>query len=574
MASLRWLAATTFTGIGIYSLTIFGQATNTPCPAHAGVARLDEGSGMCTGNYQTIIDLPTVRAALIHDSLDPNIDVGFGKGFRLSTDRWFVKSGEKGVLYTGTGLSVDYAKSSNGYWYPKNFTESKNSLVFSGSGAAEEMRETSPQAVTYRFRKFSGDSSGAFWLTDSINPIGDKISFARETSGNISGVLFNDAMSPKIEMRTVSGGKKIFDLSGKEFGLTHNTSGRLVRVSYPDGRATTIEYVGDFVKSIKYPGNQTIALTYMQANSGRIRTITTPEPKVITFAYTDTTVKATNANGGTQEKFDRNGRIIELTQNGQTLTWRRDGQGRIEKFIDEFGASTLYSYTANSSSPLVASVTYPDLTIDRYEYASFGYLSRKVTQVNGITMTNEYLYNSHFLPTQVSEPGGVTHFEYDGATQSHLIRTIGPNGQTIYSAEWVGKKLLAETDAFGLRTKYDYDGSNNFITRVEFPNGKAMSLDYDVLGRVRKTVMGKVAGTQFVASGATNTYTYPDGSLTATRQVSMSKGGSVVLTTTNSINTDGTSLIQSERKVNSIAVDIERSTYSKNGVLTKRSQVQ
>src|SRR3989338_2965516 len=92
-------------------------AANQPCPASIGSGHPDQGSVMCTGNWQTVVSLPTLKLSphgeplsLIHNShADSGQNVGFGAGWNLSADAYILEiSSAKIEIRHGDGSVVSF----------------------------------------------------------------------------------------------------------------------------------------------------------------------------------------------------------------------------------------------------------------------------------------------------------------------------------------------------------------------------------------------------------------------------------------------------------------------------------
>ncbi len=260
-----------------------------------------------------------------------------------------------------------------------------------------------------------------------------------------------------------------------QFG--YNNRGDRTTVTDPLGRVTTTAY----------------------DDEQRPTSVTLPDPDgagalsspVLSTAYNAVgwITSTTDANGGvTSTTYDNLGRVLTVTQpdpdgagslsasvianeydaqglwkvtdaEGATITFTRDGQGRVIEQVDDDGNST------------------------EFEYDYYGNLTKKIEP----------------------DPDGVgpltrptTNYSYDPAKRQ--ISKTEPNGAATYYAYDVANNLTSLTDPAGNITNFGYDGQNRLVINTNALS-KSKSYIYDVSGNLTRTVDRNGRTIQYVHDG-------------------------------------------------------------------------
>ncbi len=246
---------------------------------------------------------------------------------------------------------------------------------------------------------------------------------------------------------------------------------------------------------------------------------TAQDGRVLTFAADGTLLRVTDANGNT---FDITANGL-FHSNGQSVTWQRDGQGRITSVTDPRGNSIQYVY--DGFGDLVSVVdraghatgyAYDDehqllrirnaLGVDvlaaeydadqrlvaardaqnRVSQMLHNMAARTETVVNPLGHATTVAYNLYGNPTEVVDPlGGVTRYTYD--TQQNPTSVTDPLGHRMEADFDASKQITRVVDAGGSVFQYAYDAQHR-LTHALDALGLAASFAYDAKGNVSRLV--------------------------------------------------------------------------------------
>ncbi len=257
---------------------------------------------------------------------------------------------------------------------------------------------------------------------------------------------------------------------------------------------------------------------------------------------------------GLKSMTDRNGNTLTIATNGiihssgQSISFVRDPEGRIQEIIDPAGKKLFYGYNvAGSLASFTDRVT--NTTAFAYTNAAFPYYLTGITDPRGVqairnqyddsgrlvrqidasghtnVFTHEMLFNREIICDRL---GNLTVHEYDA--NGNVVRTTDAlNNVTRYEYD-ANDNLLAKIDALGNTTRFTYDGHNNKLTETD-PLGFTTLYTYDAFRQVTSIMNPR----GFIT---TNTYDPDTGNLTemrdplgnATRFIYDSQGNILTLT--------------------------------------------
>ncbi len=237
---------------------------------------------------------------------------------------------------------------------------------------------------------------------------------------------------------------------------------------------------------------------------------------------------------GTVQKFNSNGRLIEMTdRNGNKLTFTRrsafegeflreiampDGKTitfnqtyvccpnlgffRTDSIVDPSGRKVTYTYEQDTVSPYyprLKKVVYPDGSSIEYQYDSSNRLSGIVNERGVLELLNEYDSENRVI-RQTHADGGVYTFNYtiaggfvtetsmtapNGAVTTwrfnnwkYVTEMTTPDGTTTYERDAATNRLLSVTDPLGRRTSNTYD-SRGRLTAVTDNAGNVTRYEYE-----------------------------------------------------------------------------------------------
>jgi RHS repeat-associated protein len=200
-------------------------------------------------------------------------------------------------------------------------------------------------------------------------------------------------------------------------------------------------------------------------------------PQVFEYTTPEGTVYVINKTSGVQSARDRYGNTLTFNANGiihsagASVTFTRDGQGRITRITDPGGNFINYTYDGNG-----------DLA----------------SHVDPLGNTTRFFYNlSHGL-IEVRDPRGLRPLrnEYDDA--GRLIKHVDAFGNEIVYSTDVNTRQQLVTDRLGNPTLHEYDVNGNVVRTTDALNGVTQRT-YDPRGNQL---------TETNALGKTRTFTY------------------------------------------------------------------
>jgi RHS repeat-associated protein len=166
-------------------------------------------------------------------------------------------------------------------------------------------------------------------------------------------------------------------------------------------------------------------------------------------------------------------RLSLLTdRNGNTISYSRDGQGRLTHLVDVHGR---YFNVGYSTSGYVSSLADSGGRTTAYGYDGAGHL----TSVNGPIGLTSYQYDASNRMTKIVYPnGGVKNYAYDA--KNRVVSEDDGNGNDLLTYAY-GASSTTVTDALGHATVYQFthQGGLNKVTRVTDAASGVTNFVYD-----------------------------------------------------------------------------------------------
>ncbi len=311
-------------------------------------------------------------------------------------------------------------------------------------------------------------------LTGIVNPLGQETVLTYDENDHPVSVC----MEGQELLRSTYDGKGRLtgrsDALGRNTRYTHDHRGLPTAIEAPDGSLTTLTY--DEKGSILTVTDPYGAVTaYEYDGLGRVTATTDPEGN--RTAYTrdamDRITAVTDPNGNTREyTYNESGRVIKIKDfdgNEETITY--NSINRPECLTDKEGRQTIRRYDSMWN---VAEEVSPTGAVTRYYYD-----------------LDNHLEKVELCETENSVPERVTLYRHD-AVGNLLQAMIGSQAlqqkeaEPLLSASYEYDKLnrvIACTDAMGIRTEYFYDALGNIVEvkRLEKTIHKAV---YDLEGQM------------------------------------------------------------------------------------------
>jgi RHS repeat-associated protein/uncharacterized repeat protein (TIGR01451 family) len=255
------------------------------------------------------------------------------------------------------------------------------------------------------------------------------------------------------------------------------------------------------------------SITFTRDGAGRITAITGPSGQSLAYSYSSAGDLAsfTDADGNTTTyTYDSSHHLLSQTGPGSTPleTLTYDSSGRLVSITDGSGA------TVNlQSDPGAQTQTFTDPTgmVTLLVYDNAGDVITRSDTADGVTFTRHYTYDSSGHVLTSSDPLGRTSTAtYDGS--GNLLSITGPTGAVqSFTYNSAGQPLTA-TDALGNTTRYAYDSAQR-ITSITDPLGGVSAYAYDAAGnRSQETdARGAVIAYTYDSSGRLVSRTDPAG---------------------------------------------------------------
>lgn len=204
----------------------------------------------------------------------------------------------------------------------------------------------------------------------------------------------------------------------------------------------------------------------------------TYDPTLFRYVSGEGTVFDVDRTTGVQKLQDRNGNTLTIGANGivhssgKSITFARDGAGRITAITDPLGHAQTYAYDGRGD--LIAH-TDPVGNTTRFTYDRKHGLLDVVDPTGARAARNEYDADGRLIAI-VDGLGHRTEIAHDpNARQEVTTDRLG--NVTVYEYDTVGN-VVAKTDALGKRTTYTHDARGNVLTETD-PLGRVAASTWD-----------------------------------------------------------------------------------------------
>ena len=353
-----------------------------------------------------------------------------------------------------------------------------------------------------------------------------------------------DANGRLLQMTDPNGVKTVYtyDPRGRVWSITqggrvttygYDAAGNVTVTSLPTGLSLTYTYdaaqylrrvtdsLGNYIDyGYDLKGNRTQTYTY-DASGTLVRTVD------LAFDARNR-VSEINAGGSiTKQIADAVGNLTKVTDpntvavSGTAATNNNyDALNRLFQTVDRLSGSTSYSYDANDR---LKTVQAPNGASTQYQYDDLGNLLKEISPDRG---TVSYAYDAAGnLVSQTDARGIVSTYAYDALNRltfinygssvenvtytydsaagctfglGRLCAVVDESGGTAYAYDAFGNQLVQTHVELGIayNTFYTYDAGNR-VTSLTYPDGRVISYQRDVLGRITSvsTVVNSTAVT-------------------------------------------------------------------------------
>ncbi|HEY6898583.1 MAG TPA: hypothetical protein VI279_15100, partial [Rhodocyclaceae bacterium] len=397
-------------------------------------------------------------------------------------------------------------------------------------------RYSGDQLVEVRETNLDGSAGRSLALTWN----GNLLTQVSDVLGNKTGYTYENN---KLKTET--------DPEGRTRTLTYGPTGRIQKVTEPDGGETLYQYDYDKLKRTFYlradgpatPAGTPVEETWFDADGRLIRRDL--NGKTISGLIQDSANKtqtSSDARGQstvtTLDDYDNPVRI-QYPDGAETRASYSPIHGQVTDETDELGIKTHYDYDAvGNLLKKTEAVGLPEQRITDYTRDAYGQVLSETRRGGSVTLpdgssvsipdaTRSSQWDSRGnLVQQANEVGAVLATRYDGAgrpltitdplnhdwtyvwdAKGRLSRLTDPLNHSLnHSYDKAGNRISSQ-DAEGHSTTYGYDGKNR-LTRITNALGQAQTLAYDAQGRLVRR--------QDETGATLQTLTYdPDGRLAA-----------------------------------------------------------
>jgi RHS repeat-associated protein len=245
-------------------------------------------------------------------------------------------------------------------------------------------------------------------------------------------------------------------------------------------------------------------------------TFDTYNPRRFRYTALDGTSVVIDRIDGVVSSTEPNGNTLQIGafgithSSGKSVTFVRDGAGRITQIVDAKGQGQIYTYDARgdlrSHTSAVGNVT-------RFTYDGNHHLLDIVDPSGARIARNEYDDDGRLIGT-VDADGRRVQITHDLATRQEVVKDRLGN-VTVLEYDAFGN-VVRKTDALGKLTTYTHDAAGNLLTEKD-PLGRVASKTWDASRNLLSTTDfdGNTTTMTYDAHGRVLTTTDPDGRTTA-----------------------------------------------------------
>lgn len=380
---------------------------------------------------------------------------------------------------------------------------------FAANGTLTEIKDKNNNVATFAY-----DDGGKLPITgvpvytnDPVTPrvIAYQYMLTKITDANNRSITFTYDTNGRLT--------KITDFKGREVKYAYNSLGHLTSITDPLNKITQFTYNSDrnIYTITDRRGNLILTHNYNQVNqvisqdfvedtfyfeydaegfNSNLTEFTDETGKIWKYRFSDsgrpTEITDPNENV-TQKSYDSRLNLISTIYPDHHSVYNNyDSNGNLTEIVREStpafgGEQTITTLTYDLTYNLIKTITYPDETVDTFEYDAGGNLLKVTGRDGGITT---YMYNSPNF--KVTNPlGQMTTFVFNN--NGYIISKTTPDGKiTTYAYDLIGN-CTSVTEPNNLTTTYEYDACDQ-LTKKTDPNQNITTYTYDGNGNLTKIV--------------------------------------------------------------------------------------
>ena len=375
-----------------------------------------------------------------------------------------------GVVYDdGSKETMEYDVSGN---ITKKTDSEGNEWSFVYDAAGRKVKEIDPRGNSTVYEYDSMDR-----VTRIINADGDERQFKYSETGKVTRVIDFDGSSEEWNYDEMEQINSHLDKDGHMTEYMYDKMNHVIEVRLPNG--------GIIRNTYDERGNRT--------------SVTDPEGKVTRYDYDQDGRVIGRESGGLKEQFtyDPCGRMISISENGNTKSVERDANGNVTALIHANGSRFEYVFDAAGQCVLrrdprgkesryeydnrrrLAAIIENDSIRRKFTYYSNGKVKR-VEYSNGSYMDYSYDAALNLIERRYSN-GYSIRFEYDSLNR--CVCMSDSNGQKYESVYDKVGNVIKRTDGAG--TVYQYTYSNNKkLLSVTDPLDTVTRYSYNCFGKM------------------------------------------------------------------------------------------
>jgi fibro-slime domain-containing protein/RHS repeat-associated protein len=298
---------------------------------------------------------------------------------------------------------------------------------------------------------------------------------------------------------SILGDTEVFWENGTDYVVDLDTfdlfEPRQVRLTTRDGRSFDLELRKGVTRLQDLNGNNLVigssgvthssgkSISFARDGAGRITSITDPMGKNLTYTYDaagDLVAVADRENQITRFTYDGNHRVLAIEDPRGITPLRNeyDADGRLIRHIDAFGKEVEYIHNLAANQEIVTDRLGHSRLL---EYDDRGNVVHEVDALSNETLRT-FDVRDHML-TETNAQGETKTYTYD-ANGNRASETDAEGNTTSYTYDSRGYARTI-TDARGKVTRHEYDTVANLLSITD-PLGNATTFTYDARGEVLK----------------------------------------------------------------------------------------